>query len=657
MTMRNEGSALHKPALHPSDLLLTAIWFGLLTGFTEVVLRWTIQKGFFHIWLFYGPHFVWMAPLAEALLFALLAGLFLLVTRLRPGLLSARAGFFVPAFLSFLTLALMLPGLHPLAALLLAVGMALHVSRFLAARARGFLSLVRRSAGWAAAIVLLLGAGVFGWRALEERQAIAALPPATPGAPNVLLIVLDTVRAQSLSLYGFERPTSPQLERLARTGVRFDHAISTAPWTSPSHFSMMTGRFPHELIQQWKVPMDDTYPTLAEVLGGKGYTSGGFVANVEYAGYESGLSRGFGHFEDYPASFAELVLSSSLAQAIVNNQNVRNLIGQHQILGRKTAEDVNKDFLGWLSRQDRTRPFFVFLNFYDAHELYLPPHPWDDEFGSEAKRDEKRIWHFKRRAKVPHKKEESQASVIQAELDAYHGSIAYLDDQLGRLFDELQARGLLDDTVVIVTADHGEQFGEHGKFEHGNSLYRQLVGVPLVIRFPARIPAGTVVSQPVSLRDIPATVLDLLGVDQGKIAGESLAAIWSGTEPPDTERTLLSEWTGGSLKLPARKGSPSVVDRAVKVLRQKLGIETQAKREVLIRTKSLVADGYHYIRNGDGKEELYDFPNDSLEERDLTGSGQGHDELAHLRASLLEILASKQPAEDVLGAAKAGGSR
>ncbi len=624
-------------AVRPSDVLLAATWFGLLIGFVEVLLRWTIQKQLFHDWLFYGPHFVWMAPLAEAVLFVLVTGLFLLVARLTPRLASPRAAFFVPVCLAFLTVALMPPGTHPLAALLLAVGVAVHVSGRLAKHAPRFLGLVRRSVGWGLAVVALLAGSILGWRALAERRAVANLPPAVPGAPNVLLLVLDTVRAQNLSAYGYARPTTPRITGLAQTGVRFEHAISTASWTTPSHFSMVTGRFPHELIGQWRNVMDDTHPTLAEVLGAKGYVSGGFVANVEYAGYECGLARGFLHFEDYEASLGELALSSSLAQAVVNNPTLRNLVGEHQILGRKLAEDVNRDFLSWLSKQDSERPFFAFLNYFDAHEIYLPPDPWDDEFRSEAERDVSGTWYFKRRAKNPHKKRVTSVQ-IQAELDAYDASIAYLDHELGLLFDELQRRGILDNTVVIVTSDHGEQFGEHGMFEHGNSLYRQLVEVPLVIRFPARIPAGATVTEPVSLRDLAATVLDLAGADRRGIGGSSLAPLWTGPPPAAAPSTLLSEWASRSLTLPVETNR-SAFRRAAIFVRKHLGIQGTERVGLRIRMKSLVADGYHYIRRGDGTEELYDFRGDPAEERDLARSGEASEQLARFRTSLQEILA------------------
>ena len=123
------------------------------------------------------------------------------------------------------------------------------------------------------------------------------MPP--PDAPNVLLIVLDTVRADHLSLYGYRRPTSPTLERLARRGVRFDEARATAPWTLPSHASLFTGRWPHELGVKWLTPWRGNDPTLAEYLGSRGYATAGFVANTLYCSYDSGLGRGFTRYDDY----------------------------------------------------------------------------------------------------------------------------------------------------------------------------------------------------------------------------------------------------------------------------------------------------------------------------------------------------------------------
>ena len=138
---------------------------------------------------------------------------------------------------------------------------------------------------------------VGGDRVKEWREAVRPFPPAD--SPNVLLIVLDTVRADHLSLYGYRRATSPTLARLAKRGIRFDEARATAPWTLPSHASMFTGRWPHELEVRWLAPLRWNFPTLAEYLGSQGYATAGFVANTLYCSYDTGLDRGFTHYEDY----------------------------------------------------------------------------------------------------------------------------------------------------------------------------------------------------------------------------------------------------------------------------------------------------------------------------------------------------------------------
>ncbi|HET9530264.1 MAG TPA: sulfatase, partial [Blastocatellia bacterium] len=460
------------------------------------------------------------------------------------------------------------------AALVLAAGLAIHASRLIGAYGAGFYSLIRRTTVWMVIIVVGLAVGVFGWEKLAERRAIGALPPAAAGGPNILFIVLDTVRAKSMSLYGHTRQTTPQLEQLAKSGVVFERALATAPWTLPSHGSMFTGRFPYELSADFEKPLDSTYPTLAEFVRDRGYFTAGFSANMGYCGYESGLSRGFIHYDDYPLSLEQVVLSSSLYRTLINANNLVLEVGATP--NRKSAEEINSDFLAWLSGKEE-RPFFAFLNYFDAHMPYLPPEPFDKKFGAQA-----------------------------TKLDAYENCIAYLDHQVGLLFDELKKRGVLENTLVIITSDHGEQFGEHGLTSHGNSLYMPLLHVPLLIIFPSRVPEGVRVREPVTLRDIPATVVDLFELeDESAFPGDSLAGYWNGARKPGSEETrrLLSE-----------------------------------ERKM----KSLLDGRYHYILNKHGVEELYDLESDPAEERNLAETEEGRRECERFRRSLETILASNR---------------
>jgi arylsulfatase A-like enzyme len=590
-------------------LLVIAVWFGLLTGLAEASLL-TIARHFLNRYISYvGRDFVWMAPLAELFFFAFAAVILLLPAFLWSRLIIPRVAIFIFAFLAFINILLIYQRLHLFAALVLAVGLATQTARFLAAHINRFYGLVRRTTVWIAVLVVGLGVGSSGWQWMAERRSLAALPEAQPDAPNVLLIVLDTVRAQNLSLYGYERATTPQLEKLADKGVVFERAISTAPWTLPSHASMFTGRNQHELTVGFAAKLDATYPTLAEELSAHGYLTAGFVANTWYCGKASGLSRGFTHYEDLVASPGQVIVSSTLGRAANGNFSLRRAINYSEVLGRKKAPEINASFLTWLSQKDPQRPFFAFLNYFDAHEPYLPPGPFGVKFGPNVPRGNPRHDHYWN----------WQPSEIQAELDAYDGAIAYLDHQLGVLFDQLAKRRFLENTLVIITADHGEEFGEHGIMDHGYSLYLPLLHVPLLVSFPGRMPAGIRVNEPVSLRDLPATVMDFINLkNEGRFPGATLGRYLDGenARPSLVSDPLLSE-----LEFTPDLPESYPISRG--------------------EMKSLITTRHHYIKNGDNSEELYDYLNDSLEQRNLALSEESRATLEKFRAYLDSIFSPK----------------
>lgn len=564
----------------PGAVLWLALWFGLATGLAEVALL-AIRKFGLHRFLFLSVDAAWMTPVADTLLFLLAALLLILLRLIIPRRIPLPPLLFFAALGTF-SLILMYGPLSKIAGLVLSLGVGAQAARMAGRRWPGFFRLVRVTTPIMAVLVLILALGARTWIGITGRRSLGEVTAETRQAPNVLLIVLDTVRAWSLGLYGHSRPNTPELEHWMSDGVRFQTTLSTAPWTLPSHASMFTGRFPHELSAGWVSPLDDEHPTLAEVLSARGYASAGFVANTAYCSYESGLARGFGHYEDYPVTLPQVIFSSSLGKYLAGSRFTRRK------LLRVSADDINDRVISWLNGRSDDRPFFVFLNYLDAHNPYQPPPPFDTLFSDsgsarylEAVKEETpmRQW----------SPEEHQAAV-----EKYDESIAYLDHELGTLFAELKRRGLWDNTIVIVTSDHGEEFGEHKVFFHGNSLYRAGLDVPLLVRFPGAVPAGRVITTPVSLKDLAATVLDLSGTDRKALPGRSLARFWNGEAPDSaaTNDTLLME-VGYSPLLP--KNTP--VSRGP--------------------MKSVLLNGYRLIRNGDGLLELYDFAGDSMEVRNL----------------------------------------
>jgi len=584
--------------LRPLETLTLAAWFGLLAGIGEAVVL-TFRKFVLHASVLRNLDMLWTGPLASMVVLSCLGILFLLVSWVLPRLISWRFIVGVFAVFAFLPMLLAAEQLHRVAAGVLAIGLGVQTLRIVAPRRERFERLVHRSLWALGFAVALVAGGLRGSWALRERRALAALPAASSGSPNVLLLVLDTVAALRLSLYGYPRPNTPHLEEWARRGVRFDRAMSTAPWTLPSHASILTGRWPHELSADWLAPLDGTYPTLAEVLGAHGYASAGFVAN-SYCSRVFGLQRGFQHYEDFPATPAQILFSSALGRLLMPSYRVRF----HKVV--RPADAINGELLHWLDDRPENRPFFAFLNYMDAHDPYESPPPYEEQFSDPASI---RLVHGLRHDRVIG----WSPAEAEAAKGAYDGALAYLDSRLGELFTELERRGLLANTIVIVTADHGEEFGEHGVFYHGNSLYQTVSRVPLIITWTGHLPAGRSVNAAVSLRDLAATVMDLTGVGQSHpFPGRSLERFWSqrAGEAPASDTLLMK--VSYAPKLP--RGTP--VSRGSMYAVQ-LG-------------------GYRLILNGDGVEELYDF-DDSLEVNDLSKEPALADTLAALRASLPSV--------------------
>jgi len=429
------------------------------------------------------------------------------------------------------------------------------------------------------------------------------------GAPNVLFLILDTVRAQDLSLYGYGRLTSPEIERLASTGVTFDRAMAPAPWTLSSHASMFTGVAPDRLSADFHAPLDAASPTIAEVLGARGYATGGFVANLDYTTRASGLDRGFTVYRDHPLS-PGLFLSSSYWIREAATPILRAL-GVHGALVGKSAVQVNREFLSWMPSDGR--PFFAFLNYFDAHTPYKLEPPYDRKFRDPGPR----YWRFK-----PWERSYSDADLEEFR-DSYNSAIAYEDAQVGALLREMERRGVLRNTLVILASDHGEHFGEHGGIiSHGNSLYLPLLHVPLVISYPPRVPAGIRVRPAVSLQDIAATILDVLDFS---------------TEPEMPGRSLARYWNG-------QAGDSAVNDDSVTAIFSELTFNDFSHRSDPIQKgpmQSLMQGRLHYIRNGDGSEELYDYVADADERTNLAG---GVDSAAIL-LPFRQLLAHRAPAD------------
>jgi len=579
-------------------------------------------------------HFVWLIPVVNLGIFLVLGCFWCLVCVAWPRRgrwLLARilcAVTILPVFL------VGFPRIYALAFLVVALGVAARLVPVLERHARTFRRIVKVSAPVAMGILLVLA--VSPWAAGRIKQLRErARPLPRSGSPNVLLIVLDTVAAGHLSLYGYGRPTSTTLIELAEQGIRFDGAIANSSWTLPSHAAMFTGRWLHELSVGWLAPLDGAHPTLAEFLSSRGYAAAGFIANTAYCASDSGLGRGFTVYEDYIfpefTAFKIAVLGNRVLRgigSIVTFVETRPALARWHpyvqrlwrslVVDRKGAAVVNRELLDWLAwRTEPDRPFFAFLNYSDTHTPYELPPGRMHRFGV-ARPDERQHELISRWADL------DKARLVRTDLpfavDAYDDCIADLDEQLGKLLDELRRRGVLERTWLLIASDHGESFGEHaGVFCHGTSLYQTELHVPLLVISPGGSAKKQVIKETVSLRDLPATIVDLLDLEAGSpFPGASLARYWDRTSPAErpahaSSDPALAELVPGDARYRDAYGLP--------LKTWPMGALNEGE--------------WSYIRSeGKVREELFHLSKDAKEERNLARDPASQPVLKRMRDTL-----------------------
>lgn len=554
-----------------NNMLSIALSVGLITGLVEGVLLFSLHQSGLLTWrlqnraIWYET--LWITPSVDAVLF-LLAGLFFILTRhLFKKLPVEKVFWFVLSFLCvFDWLFIILFGrLSVLAILLLAGGISSQLFNFLEKRE----IYIRKGTPWLAGLVVVIVLVNQGGGWLRERVNTVNLPSAQSDAPNVIVLVIDTLRADHLSSYGYKRDTSPFIDGLSHEGVRFENAISPASWTQPSHASMLTGRYTYETHAETK-PLDETFPTIGEVMQTLGYRTGAFSGNTEFFTRRQGFGRGFLHFEDNYQSIQDAFLNSSIYGYLFDFYGLRKALKYEGVPTRKYASDINLSTLKWID-QDKGKPFFVFMNYFDVHDPYLPPEPYRSKYAT-VPNPGGLINGFLERYHPSLTPEQ-----LQSEIDAYDGSISYVDDQVKNLFGELEQRGLLDNTIVIITADHGEELGEHGLLQHSASLYLQEIHVPLII-LGKGVPADTLVDTPVSLTSLPSTILSLVQSQHNPFPQPSLTQLMRADSPPAEWPTPISEvaqFSGAAEENPTTHGEmKSVVGAEMQyIIHEKFGEE------------------------------------------------------------------------------------
>ncbi len=434
-------------------------------------------------------------------------------------------------------------------------------------------------------------------------------PRLSPEKPDVLLVVVDTLRADHLGAYGYGRPTSPHLDALARRGTLFEKAWSAAPWTLPSVMSIITSRYPSShRVENDGLKLAASIPTLAETMRGAGYATGAFVSHV-YVGRQFGFDRGFDTFEDFGVSAPGYRPETRM---------------------EPTADRVTTAASEWVRAQGN-RPFFLMVHYFDPHWPYDPPEAYRSMFPSAYAGPLDAGYDAISRFKDP--LVEMPADYRRFLIDRYDGEIRFTDDQIGALIEAVEAAGRGSRTWVIVTGDHGEEFKDHGSIGHGRQLYEEVIRVPLIIAGP---PGGErpgaparPVATPVSGIDLFPTVLDLAGIAKAPagLSGTSLASLARTAAAaregaPSPDRPLVNETARlGACRKAVRIGDLKLIDfmdedrsaffdlAADPEERQDLSAQRAGDRRrlgrALFSTVDLLSGGWNVLWSGDGKKHRF----------------------------------------------------
>jgi len=597
----------------PGTFLLTAVWFGIVAGFGEGTgllafqhINWAGWARALHI----AKQMLWISPVVDLCFFLPIALLVTASSRLIRKLPWFRILIFVLAFLTAYDWLRVTGRLYHSSCALLALGLAAVLLRSLSKHEVGTVNVLRRSAPWLLVSLALLIVGIEGGMRLHEDYATARLPSAPADAPNFVVIVLDTLRADHLSSYGYHRVTSPHIDEIAQHGVVFENPIAASSWSLPSHASLLTGRPVHEHgwgnVRQipwlgWRDKALNGLPTIGEELQKRGYRTGAFSANSIYFTSNVGMGRGFLHFEDYfenvGDAFVRTQFGRDFSQRYMNRSKKSAFTRAFHALGlgrwldkdsegsgvyggafgvRKRADDIDAEAVRWIER-DPKHPFFAFLNYFDVHYAYGGP-----------ERYPKPQW--------------DKGTTI----DEYDAGVRYADDYVGRLLQRLNDIGVLKNTIVVITSDHGESLGDHGLKYHGSALYRELIQVPLIVYCPGRIPEGIRIEAPVSTASIAETVMNLAGGKTDTFPGPPLSELWN--SPRDA-----AKWPDVLAELPQTKNFTHE-DQALE------GEQPLASNGSM---RCLVTSQWQLIQHDKWPDQIYDWKADPKESKDLINTPEG----------------------------------
>jgi arylsulfatase A-like enzyme len=353
----------------------------------------------------------------------------------------------------------------------------------------------------------------------------AARAEAKPGRPNVIILLIDMLRADHVGCYGYELATTPNIDRFAGEGVLFSNAVAESPWTLPSTATLLSGLHPavHGATTTGS-SVPDEIPMMAEIFRDNGYATGAFISNPVLERY-SNMQQGF---DDYVEDFSSRTYlnaaragTAMFTQVATSLQLTKLLLSRKGYDARSVPDEAKKDLfkgaemmesgrlngwaLKWVSEREDS-PFFLYMHYFDVHGPYNPPHPF---------------------------KEDLSGDVVEETINLYDGGLRHIDENIDQFIQQLERRGLRDNSIIIITSDHGHGFMEHGVMDHGQHLFKEQIRIPLLFLNTPAFPFNAVIEEPVGLADVLPTLVDLLDLrrpenilDGSSFAGSLASGKW-----------------------------------------------------------------------------------------------------------------------------------
>ncbi len=414
--------------------------------------------------------------------------------------------------------------------------------------------------------------------------------------PNIVLIVLDTLRPDHLSCYGYPKQTSPNIDKIAAEGALFKRSFSTAPWTLPSHASMFTGTYvSRHGLDKGKEKLPDDFVTIAELLHREGYLTASLSSNI-WVSEITGLSRGFEYFKNAKEIPYQNVKNLNLFQKAVKEIYLNYFFKKYDY-GAREINGMIKDFFKRKSQTDK--PFFLFVNYLETHLQYKPLRKYKNIFLNKD---------YQRQAKYVNqdaaKFNAGMVSMTDEDFDVlralYDAEIRYVDFRLGEFISILRELNILDNTMLIITSDHGENLGEHGLMDHQYSLHDTLINIPLIVRYPEVFSGGSVIEYPVQTVDFLPTICELLQLSKSALPFEQMQGeSFLNARDKTAQRDVFAEYLNPRIQVLQR------------ICPDKDWTAFNAKLQA-IRT-----DEFKLINSSDGKNSLYNLIDDPGENHNV----------------------------------------